>query len=87
MLGPLCVAALLVPILISLAGTAFKLSCAAVSCIIGPACYFHLKHLLIPDVDYGVVRCLRGYMIVAMYIPQLVMLGKKILSRKKTPQA
>ena len=28
---------------------------------IAAAGYFHLKHLMIPDVDYGVVRCQRGY--------------------------
>ena len=25
------------------------------------ASYYHLKHLIFPDVDYGVIKCLRPY--------------------------
>ena len=28
--------------------------------------YFHLKHLIFPDVDYGVIRCLRPYNLSAL---------------------
>ena len=34
--------------------------------MIAPASYFHVKHIIIPDVDYGVVRCLRGFNTVAL---------------------
>ena len=66
LVGPLCVAAMLIPILGSPAAVAFRISCAVVSCMIALACYFHVKHLLMPDVDYGVVRCLRGYNALAL---------------------
>ena len=67
-LGPVCVLTMLVPILLSPASRTFKISCVVVSCIIGVASYFHVKHLLIPDVDYGVVRCLRGYNALALSV-------------------
>lgn len=73
LLGPLCVAAMLAPILFSPAARAFKASCAVVSCTIGVACYFHVKHLLIPDVDYGVVHCLRGYNALALALSVMSM--------------
>ena len=73
LLGPLGVAALLVPVLLSPAAGAFKVSCAVVSGMIGVACYFHVKHLLIPDVDYGVVRCLRGYNALALALSAMSM--------------
>lgn len=31
-----------------------------------PASYFNLKHLIFPDVDFGVVRCLRPYNLLAL---------------------
>lgn len=36
------------------------------SALIGAASYFNLKHLIIPDVDYGVIRCLRQYNLLAL---------------------
>lgn len=65
-LGPLYINSMLIPILLSSASLSFKASCAAVGVLVGAACYFHVKHLLIPDVDYGVVRCLRGYNALAL---------------------
>ena len=60
-IGPVVVALMLVPILLSPARMAFKINCALVGSMIGAASDYHVKHLLIPDVDYGVVRCLRGF--------------------------
>ena len=37
-----------------------------ISVIVGAASYFNLKHLIIPDVDYGVIRCLRQYNLLAL---------------------
>ena len=53
-------------ILLSPATTAekFKTGIAAIS--IAAASYFHVKHILIPDIDYGVVSCQRGYNIIAL---------------------
>ena len=74
LIGPVCVAALLVPVLLSPSALAFKVSCAVVSGMIALACYYHVKHLLIPDVDYGVVRCLRGYNALALALSVMSML-------------
>ena len=64
---------LLIPILLSPTGRAFKISSAVVCCAVGAACYFHVKHLMIPDVDYGVVRCLRGYNALALVLSAMSM--------------
>jgi hypothetical protein len=73
LIGPLCVVSMLIPILLSPTGRAFKISSAVVCCAVGTACYFHVKHLMIPDVDYGVVRCLRGYNALAIALSVLSM--------------
>jgi len=73
LIGPLYVLSMLIPILLSPASRAFKISSAAVGCIVAAACYFHVKHLLILDVDYGVVRCLRGYNALAVALSVLSM--------------
>jgi hypothetical protein len=64
--GPLGTAALYAAILLSPAKAEFKASFGFTACLIGLASYFHVKHLLIPDVDYGVVRCQRGYNALAL---------------------
>lgn len=74
LVGPVAVMVALIPILLSSVNQTFKISSAAVSCIIGVACYFHAKHIMIPDVDYGVVRCLRGYNVLAAVLSLLSML-------------
>ena len=55
-IAPLVVAAMYALILFSPANLAFKISSGLVSVMIVAACYFHLKHVLIPDADYGIVR-------------------------------
>lgn len=64
--GPLCMAALFVPILFTQTRLTFKIGCFVTLFIIGAACYYHVKHLFIQDVDYGVVRCLRRYNALAL---------------------
>ena len=44
-----------------------------VAATIAEASYFHIKHLLIPDVDYGVVSCLRGYNAIVLFYGVLCM--------------
>ena len=73
LIGPLCILLMLILILLSPASVPFKISCAIVSGMICPACFYHVKHLMIPDVDYGVVRCLRGYNALAMMLSVLSM--------------
>ena len=43
------------------------------SLIIALATYFHLKHLVIPDVDYGVIRSIRKYNLLALIYAFLCM--------------
>ena len=74
LIGPAVVATALIPILLGPVSRTFKISSAVVSCIIGVASYFHVKHLMIPDVDYGVVRCLRAYNVLAAALSLLSML-------------
>ena len=69
-------------IVMSPASLAYKISCGIVCWIIGAACYFHIKHLLIPDVDYGVVRCLRRYNALAIALSVLSMLEMIALAWK-----
>ena len=69
-------------IVMSPASLAYKISCGIVCWIIGAACYFHIKHLLIPDVDYGVVRCLRRYNALAIALSVLSILEMIALACK-----
>ena len=64
--GPLGTAALYAAILLSPAKAELKISFGFTALLIGLASYFHVKHLLIPDVDYGVVRCQRAYNALAL---------------------
>lgn len=73
LIGPLYVVSMLIPILLSPASRSFRISCVVVSAVIGAACYFHVKHLVIPDVDYGVVRCQRRYNALAIVLSVLSM--------------
>ncbi len=73
LIGPAYVASMLVPILLSPAAATFKISCVIISVMISMASYFHVKHLFIPDVDYGVVRCLRGYNALAVVLSVMSM--------------
>ena len=68
------VVAAVVIVAVSPAALAFKISCGVVCWMIGAAGYFHVKHLLIPDVDYGVVRCLRSYNALSIVMSVLIML-------------
>ena len=43
------------------------------SLIIGQASYFHLKHLIVPDVEGAVIHSIRGYNLMALIYAGLVM--------------
>jgi len=72
--GVLITAALYMLILFSPAPIAEKISYGVTALAIAAASYFHVKHLLIPDVDYGVVSCQRGYNLLALIYGILCML-------------
>lgn len=56
------------------------------SVMIAAAAYYHLKHLIIPDVDYGVVRSIRRYNLLAL-IYALLCMAEIILSAFAVPAA
>ena len=43
-----------------------KIASAAITFFVMQASYFHLKHLIFPDVDYGVIKCLKPYNLMAL---------------------
>ena len=78
--GPIAIGALFAPIAAGPGSLSFKLGCGVAAAFIAPACYFHVKHLIIPDVDYGVVRCQRGYNCLALCMGLFSMLELIALS-------
>ena len=66
LLAPIVLALIFSPALYFDEIMARKLSCLFVVIFILPASYFHLKHLIFPDVDYGIIRCIRGYNALAL---------------------
>ena len=72
--GPAVIAVLYLPVLFGPQGTSDKIVSTVVAFVIAAACYFHVKHILIPDVDYGVVRCLRRFNQVALLFGTACML-------------
>ena len=43
-----------------------KIASALVTVFVMLASYFHLKHLILPDVDYGIIKCLKMYNLLAL---------------------
>ena len=43
-----------------------KVASAMVTVFVMAASYFHLKHLIFPDVDFGVIKCLKPYNLLAL---------------------
>ncbi|MBQ1451154.1 MAG: hypothetical protein II473_07045 [Clostridia bacterium] len=76
--APLVTAALYLPILMSKSSVEIKICFGFICAVIMMASYFNLKHLIIPDVDYGVIKCIRGYnllMLIAGLFYMLELLG------------
>lgn len=80
-IAPAMVAAMYALVLSSPAYPAFKISSGLVSAMIVAACYFHLKHVLIPDADYGIVRCLRKYNALSLCLAAMSMLELVAMAR------
>lgn len=45
-----------------------RISFAVISFVAGFAGYLNIKHLIIPDVDFGIVKAIRGYNLIALLI-------------------
>lgn len=76
--GVFLIAALYVLTFLSDAPNAEKITYGVTAISIAAASYFHVKHLLIPDVDYGVVSCQKGYNLLALLYGILCMLEMAI---------
>ena len=50
-----------------------KIASALVTVFVMQASYFHLKHLIIPDVDLGIIKCLKPYNLLALIYTFLCM--------------
>lgn len=59
----------------------WKIQGAALTAFIIPASYFNLKHLIFPDVDFGVVKCLRPYNLLALVYSVSIFMESFALSR------
>ena len=59
--APLVIMLLYVPVLFSDARTVSKVVYGVVSVFAAVSSYYNFKHAIFPDVDLGVVRCVRGY--------------------------
>ena len=66
LLAPLAVVLLYLPILLGRLPAPAKGIHGVVALFAAAASYFNCKHAIIPDVDYGVVRCVRGYNLLAL---------------------
>lgn len=47
---------------------AVRISYLCISVIAGFAGYFNIKHIIIPDVEFGIARAIRGYNIIAVFV-------------------
>ena len=63
--APLVIALLFVPVLLSDLPVLSKAIYGVVSLFAAASSYFNFKHAIIPDVEFGVIRCVRGYNLLA----------------------
>ena len=59
--APVLILLMYVPVLFSGAPTVSKVVYGIVSVFAAASSYFNFKHAIFPDVDFGVVRCVRSY--------------------------
>lgn len=65
-LAPAVNFALYLPVLFSDTNIETKIVCFVVTYFAMQTSYYHLKHLIIPDVLYGVAKCIRSYNLLAL---------------------
>lgn len=59
--APFAVICLFLPIALGDFALPVKVTDGVVTVFIAAASYFNLKHAIFPDVDFGVIRCVKGY--------------------------
>ena len=73
LLAPAVIAAGYIPIVLSDSSLEYKIVCAVVVLFIMQASYFNLKHIIMPDVELGIVGSIRNYNILALVYALLSM--------------
>lgn len=64
--APLVVATVWVAVVVLEGFNESTITLGAVGLFLAMACYFHLKHLIIEDVSFGLIRSIRGYNLLAL---------------------
>jgi len=64
--APLVILLALVPTVLSSAPAVYKVFCGVIALFAAAASYFNFKHAIFPDVEFGVIRCVRGYNLLAL---------------------
>ncbi|MBQ3842643.1 MAG: hypothetical protein II820_08120 [Ruminiclostridium sp.] len=83
--GVVITAVLYGAVAISGASEILKITDGIVALFIAAASYFHMKHIFIPDIDYGVVSCLRLFNILALSYGILCMLEMTAIAYNSEP--
>ncbi|MEG0571336.1 MAG: hypothetical protein RR497_06805 [Oscillospiraceae bacterium] len=68
LLAPALIIAIYTPVLFSEASVEAKCVDAVLCLIFALSSYFNLKHLIIPDVDFGILKSIRGYNLLALLL-------------------
>ena len=58
-----------------------KIVSGVITAVTAGASYYNLKHLIFPDVDFGVINCLKGYNAAALALEALIMAEMLAASR------
>ena len=72
--APLVVAAIWVAVVVLAGFNEATITLGVVALFLALACYYHLKHLIIEDVSFGLVRSLRSYNLLALIYALLCIL-------------
>lgn len=64
--APLVIVLAFVPAALSEAPAVSKVFCGVIALFAAAASYFNFKHAIFPDVEFGVIRCVRGYNLLAL---------------------
>ena len=70
-LAPIVILLLFIPILFNNVGAALKIGVAVQFISIASASYFNLKHMIIPDVMFGIISSIRPYNALALALELL----------------
>lgn len=73
LLAPAVIAAGYIPIVLSDSTVEYKGVCVVVVLFLMLASYFNLKHIIMPDVELGIIGCIRNYNVLALALALLTM--------------